>query len=180
MALPQVSSSDCRGLFPVLAWAAFAHFGKHALSGRTPAPAASREGLPSQTPAPLQEKSCMHIPASRLITSVLSEKICFSGTSFCQIFWALIFHVLGGCWAEIMLLPAVQSKCLARQLNHKTFIHSISVLVNILAQPQASLHQKQMVLPTLPTCLKSRGQKVFGELSWKCPKLFPNCSVTQH
>lgn len=81
MALPQVSSSDCRGLFSVLAWAAFAHFGKHALSGRTPAPAASREGLPSQTLAPLQEKSCTHIPASRLITSVLSEKICFSGTS---------------------------------------------------------------------------------------------------
>lgn len=63
-----------------------------------------------------------------------------------------------------MLLPAMQSKCLARQLNHEAFIHNVSVLVNILAQPRVSLHQKQMVLPTLPTYLKSRGQKIFGEL----------------
>lgn len=80
-----------------------------------------------------------------------------------RFFWALIFHVLGGCWAEIMLFPTMQSKCLSRQLNHEAFIHSVFVLVNILAQTRVSLHQKQMVLPTLPTCLKSRGQKVFGE-----------------
>lgn len=105
-------------------------------------------------------KSCMHVLASRLIASNLSKKICFSGTRF---FWALIFHVLGGCWAEIMLFPTMQSKCLAPQWNHEAFIHSVFVLVNILAQTRVSLHQKQMVLPTLPTYLKSRGQKVFGE-----------------
>lgn len=58
----------------------------------------------------------------------------------------------------------MQSKYLAWQLNHEAFIHCVSVLVNILVQPRVSLHQKQMVLPTLPTCLKSKGQKVFGEL----------------
>lgn len=76
-----------------------------------------------------------------------------------------------------MLLPIMQSKCPAWQLNHETFIHNVSVLVNILAQPQASLYQKQMVLPTLPTYLKSRGQKVFGELQSRVGNV-PSCFPT--
>lgn len=89
-------------------------FGKRALSGWTPAPAASREGLPSQTPAPLQEKSCTHIPASWLITSVLSE-ICFSGTSCLPDFLGSHFSCFGRVlsWNHAPPCHAVKVPCSA-------------------------------------------------------------------
>lgn len=83
-----------------------------------------------------------------------------------------------------MLLPAVQSKCLTWQLNLEAFIHSVSVLVNISAQPRVNLHQKQMVLPTLPTCLKAGGRKSLEncraelEMSQAISQLFCNSALT--
>lgn len=177
MAKPQVSSG-CRGLFPVLAWAAFARFGRRALRAN-PCSGCQQGGTAFPEPGSPAGKELHTHPSISLITSVLSEKICFSGTSCLPDFLGPHFSCFGRAlsWNHA---PPCRTKCLARQLNHKALIHSISVLVNILAEPQASLHQNQMVLPTLPTCLKSRGQKVFIELSWKCPKLFPNCSLTQY
>lgn len=165
MAKPQVSSSDCRGLFPVLAWAAFPRFGKCRANLCS---SCQRGGTAFQNPScPAGKELHVHLSVSADNLKSLWEDLFFWHQLSARFFWALIFHVLGGYWAEIVLLLTVQSKCLAWQLNHEAFIHSISVLVNILAQPRVSLHQKQMVLPTLPTCLKSRGQKVFGELqSW--------------
>lgn len=79
MAKPQVSS-DCRGLFPVLAWAAFARFGKRALRAN-PCSGCQQGGTAFPEPGSPAGKELHTHPSISLITSVLSEKICFSGTS---------------------------------------------------------------------------------------------------
>ena len=184
MAKPQVSSSDGRGLFPVLAWAAFARFGKCLFSRRTPAPAAGGAGLPSRIPAALQEKSCTQISASQLmITSNLPEKICFSGTKICQIFLGPRFSCFGRMLSWNHAPPHHAVKVPRSAIKpwgiYSQHICTCEYLSAASSQPPSkadgTAHSSHMS--------QKRGAESLWrttELSWKCPKLFPNCSATQH
>lgn len=183
MAEPQVSSSDCRGLFPVLAWAAFARFGKRPLSGRTPAPAAGGEGLPSKIPAALQEKSCTHISASRLITSNLSwEDMFFWHQLSARFFWALILHVFGRVLSWNRAPPRRAVKVPRSAIKPRGIYSQRICTCEYLSAASSQPPSKADGTAHSSHMSEKQGAESLWRttaLSWKCPKLFPNCSVTR-
>lgn len=181
MAKPQVSSSDSRGLFPVLAWAAFVRFGKCLLSGWTQLPLLLAKYCCPKSWLPHRKRAAC--TSQHLVDNLKSLwRFVFLAGVVCQVFLGLHFLCAGRVlsWNNAPPHHAVKVPCLAIKPwdIYSQCICTCEYLSTASSQP---LSKADGTAHSSHVSEKQGAESLWRttEQSWKCPKLFPNCSGTQ-